>query len=75
MSSIMANIPNLAENKRQERGVYQLEPKNINDHQQSNTEAQKGQGRKNLIGIIRWLLIQQPSLSDQPPKLWVIVGL
>ena len=59
MASIMTNESDLAENKRQERGVRQLEPEIIQDHQKSDTEAQEGQSRKNFVRVIRRLLIQE----------------
>ncbi len=56
MASIMANKPDLAENKRQECRVRQLEPEIIHYHQKGDTEAQQGQSRKDFVCIIRWLL-------------------
>ena len=75
MASIMTNKPDLAENKRQECGVRQLEPEIVHDHQNGDTEAQQGQGRKNFESIIRWLLIQEALLFNDSSKLRVIVGL
>lgn len=40
MASIMTNKPDLAENKRQERGIGQLQPEIIQDHQKGDTEAE-----------------------------------
>ena len=58
MASIMTNKSDLAENKRQECGVEQLEPEIIHDHQKGDTEAEQGQSRKNFESVIRRLLIQ-----------------
>ena len=64
MASIMTNKPDLAENKRKEGGVRQLEPKIVHDHQKGDAEGQQGQSRKNFVSIIRWLLIQESLLFN-----------
>ena len=64
MASIMTNKPDLAENKRQEYGVRQLEPEIFHDHQKGDTETQQGQSRKNFVSIIRRLLIQEALLFN-----------
>ncbi len=67
MPSIMAYVPNLAEDKGQERRIHQLEPEIVYYHQEDNTQDQHDQRQENFRSVIGGLFIEQPSLFNKPP--------
>ena len=75
MSTVVGEKANLDEEEGQIGSVEELEPKVVQDQQQSKARHQQSEGESKLGRIVGGLPVQQPSLLDESLQLSVSVGL